>query len=469
MTVHLSNPRGCAGVPLILLAVCLPTASLQPASAASPPSTVACNSFAASSPLTMSTPPSIFISIIAYRDPELLPTLQSLFGQAAQPDRLIAGVVWQGDESDEAEIALLQRIDEFASTLPAGSIRQLRLAHTEARGPCFARHLAQSRLFAREEFYLQIDSHMRFASGWDDELVRQWRMSNDERAVITTYPPPYQRDNNGASAAASTGAASAAATSTASFASDPPTVLCASHFHPSDGMLRIVGRLLQQCPAAPVESALHAAGFAFSSGRAVTDVPYDPHLQNLFFGEESNMAARLYTHGYRFFAPTHNLVWHCWSREYRPSFREVTRGQPTQLRREHIARRRVMNLLNMPLMDGAANTADGSAASPAAAAATSAEAAPAPAAVDDSADPSLSSDLMTPLPPYTLGSVRTLQQFFEHTGVDFSTRTVSVRGKNGGLDPALFKPADTRQAQLDAVMRLVMQQQQMKISAATTQ
>ena len=76
---------------------------------------------------------------------------------------------------------------------------------------------------------------------------------------------------------------------------------------------------------------------------------------------------------------------------------------------------------------------------------------------------------MTPLPPYTLGSVRTLQEFYEHTGVDFSTRTVSARGKNGGLDPALFKPADTRQAQLDAVMRLVMQQQQMKISAATTQ
>jgi [Skp1-protein]-hydroxyproline N-acetylglucosaminyltransferase len=415
----------------------------------------------------MSTPPSIFISIIAYRDPELLPTLQSLFGQAAQPDRLVAGVVWQGDESDEGEVALLQRIDGFASTLPAGNIRQLRLAHTEARGPCFARHLAQSRLFAQEEFYLQIDSHMRFASGWDDELVRQWRMCNDERAVITTYPPPYQRDNNGTAAAVSTETASVAATSTAASSSDPPTVLCASHFHPSDGMLRIVGRLLQQCPAAPVETALYAAGFAFSSGRAVTDAPYDPHLQNLFFGEESNMAARLYTHGYRFFAPTHNLVWHCWSREYRPSFREVTRGQPTQLRREHIARRRVMRLLNMTPLDEAADAADGSAASSAAAAASSGDAAP--AAVDAKTDPSLSSDLMTPLPPYTLGSVRTLQEFYEHTGVDFSTRTVSARGKNGGLDPALFKPADTRQAQLDAVMRLVMQQQQMRVSATTSQ
>lgn len=422
----------------------------------------------------MSAHPSIFTSIIAYRDPELLPTLQSLFGQAAHPGRLVAGVVWQGDDSDAAEVALLQRIDEFASTLPAGSVRQLRLAHTEARGPCFARHLAQSRLFGGEEFYLQIDSHMRFASGWDDELVRQWRMCSDERAVITTYPPPYQRDNNSdaPSAAASAGAASAAATSIAASSSDPPTVLCASHFHPSDGMLRIVGRLLQRCPAAPVETALYAAGFAFSRGRAVAEVPYDPHLQNLFFGEESNMAARLYTHGYRFFAPTHNLIWHCWSRDYRPSFREVTRDQPHHLRRERIARLRVMRLLAMPQLDDAAaldTTADGCAGASTAAAASSAEAAP--AGPDDSStdDPSLSFDLVTPLPPYTIGSVRTLQQFYEHTGVDFSTRTVSARGKNGGLDPALFKPADTRQAQLDTVMRLVMQQQQAKMSAATQQ
>ena len=49
-------------------------------------------------------------------------------------------------------------------------------------------------------------------------------------------------------------------------------------------------------------------------------VPYDPHLPPLFFGEETSMAARLYTNGWDFFAPTQAVVYHLWSREYRHTF-----------------------------------------------------------------------------------------------------------------------------------------------------
>ena len=51
-------------------------------------------------------------------------------------------------------------------------------------------------------------------------------------------------------------------------------------------------------------------------------VPYDPHLPFLFFGEETSMAARLYTNGWDFFAPTQAVVYHLWSREYRHTFTE---------------------------------------------------------------------------------------------------------------------------------------------------
>ena len=39
-----------------------------------------------------------------------------------------------------------------------------------------------------------------------------------------------------------------------------------------------------------------AAGFSFSSSEAAIAVPYDDSLEFLFFGEESSMAARYWTH-----------------------------------------------------------------------------------------------------------------------------------------------------------------------------
>lgn len=49
-------------------------------------------------------------------------------------------------------------------------------------------------------------------------------------------------------------------------------------------------------------------------GAMVQEVPYDPHLPFLFFGEESSMAARLWTHGWDFFSPPHHVIYHLWSR-----------------------------------------------------------------------------------------------------------------------------------------------------------
>jgi len=43
----------------------------------------------------MSQPPTIFVQIASYRDPELLPTLQSLFAQAARPQRISVGICQQ--------------------------------------------------------------------------------------------------------------------------------------------------------------------------------------------------------------------------------------------------------------------------------------------------------------------------------------------------------------------------------------
>ena len=93
-------------------------------------------------------------------------------------------------------------------------------------------------------------------------------------------------------------------------------------------------RLCQVCSGVPAFASPKAAQYKRStccSCRCAVDsvnemsgvqVPYDPHLPFLFFGEETSMAARLYTNGWDFFAPTQAVVYHLWTREYRHTFTE---------------------------------------------------------------------------------------------------------------------------------------------------
>ena len=59
----------------------------------------------------------------------------------------------------------------------------------------------------------------------------------------------------------------------------------------------------------------------------VLQVPYDAHLEDLFFGEEMLMSLLLWRSGYAFFAPCDpSMVWHQWSRAGRPTFWEQRRS-----------------------------------------------------------------------------------------------------------------------------------------------
>ena len=60
-------------------------------------------------------------------------------------------------------------------------------------------------------------------------------------------------------------------------------------------------------------------GFIMARGEVLLDVPYDPHLDMLFVGEEILHSARLYTHGYNLYAPDMNLVFHHYNRREKPS------------------------------------------------------------------------------------------------------------------------------------------------------
>ncbi|KAJ1483978.1 GlcNAc-domain-containing protein, partial [Baffinella frigidus] len=169
---------------------------------------------------------------------------------------------------------------------------EVRVPHTEARGPCWARYLAQ-KLWNHEEYYLQIDSHMRFVEGWDAEIISQLKACPSDRPVLSTYPPGY-----------------------------PPSswfqglgfryVGCLFGNTLDFGLIRVLGRgVFVRCVFVP--GLFWAAGYSFSCSSLIKDVPYDPSLKNLFFGEEMTMLARMWTKGYDVFAPTKSLLFHLWS------------------------------------------------------------------------------------------------------------------------------------------------------------
>jgi len=221
-------------------------------------------------PAQKSSPPTIFVSIPSYRDPECQYTVLDLFRKAKFPERVRIGICWQKDHDEDKHCFLLD-LSEYSDR-----IRTVVLHHSEARGPCFARALVQRNLFQREDFYLQLDSHYRMADEWDEELIVQLAQCPSSKPILTTYPSSYTLPDDYCPGGPDTARLNV---------SSHPIVVCAREFGSADGFLRTTGRPCHQKSfnARPAPALFWAAGFAFSSALVIQEVPYDIGLEDLFF------------------------------------------------------------------------------------------------------------------------------------------------------------------------------------------
>jgi [Skp1-protein]-hydroxyproline N-acetylglucosaminyltransferase len=310
---------------------------------------------------------SIFVSIPSYRDSECEHTIKNLFMTARNPDRIFVGLCLQYIEGVD-NVSFFQNKDFKYSN----QIRICWMKARDAKGPCLARSNAQ-KLYAGEEFYLQIDSHMRFREHWDTFLINELAKCTPQKSIITSYPLGYTLPN---------------------MVSEDirPTLLCAKQFD-SDGMLRLVARILKAHTKKPLSSSFWAAGFAFSRADVIEEVPYDPTLNFLFFGEEMIMSARLWTNGWNFFAPTETIVYHLWSRDYRPVYHEVMDDENLRLDALRSVQSR-LGLIEEPHI-GIKNS-------------------------------------------YELGKERSLDDFQKAIGIDFKSQTIEWRAEWANFDPILF-------------------------------
>lgn len=220
---------------------------------------------------------SIFVSVASYRDADLQNTVDSLFENADDPTRVFVGVYLQIDE----------KLDLDCLVRPRPNLRIETIEAKDAKGCGWARSKVQA-LWRGEDFFFQIDSHMRFAKGWDETLVAMIGQCPSPKAVISTYPLPF--------------------TPPASLHPDRYVTIKPKVFDTDGVMLQNSGMVPLQPEQPLVQAAFIAAGMMFGPQSVIFEVPYDEHI--FFTGEEITMGVRLWTHGYDIYVPNKVIAYH---------------------------------------------------------------------------------------------------------------------------------------------------------------
>lgn len=243
-------------------------------------------------------PGTIFVSVASYRDIECKDTVFDMFAKAKSPDSIYVGVVQQNKEQKED---CFDRCPDCSKRKQSGHIRVTNFSHMEAKGPTFARYHA-SKLWQGEQYYLQIDSHLKFEKDWDATLLEQMRMAGP-KAVVGGYPATEeqlkQSRENGYN----------------------ETIVSCSNGLDAEGLPNIGSMVVPVKKGhAPIKCMLMSAGFMCFPGVALREIPYDPLLSYIFFMEELLFSARLWTHGYDIYAIGKPVCSHHYTREGSPRY-----------------------------------------------------------------------------------------------------------------------------------------------------
>lgn len=227
--------------------------------------------------------PTIFVSIASYRDPDCKNTVRDLFEKASFPERVVIGICLQivpGEDNDC-----------LVSTEYSRRLRLIEVHASESLGACWARSRIQE-LWRGEDYFFQVDSHMRFVSGWDEKLISMLGKCAGKKPVLSTYPLEFTPPDK--------------------FAPDKLVKSRPKGFD-EHGVLTQNSELsaLDKAPKRPAPSPFISAGMLFTSGQVVKEVPYDPYLY--FTGEEITMGARLWTSGWEVYCPNKVIAYHNYS------------------------------------------------------------------------------------------------------------------------------------------------------------
>jgi hypothetical protein len=224
--------------------------------------------------------PTIFVQIASYRDPELLATLKNALLQAKYPDRLFFGICNQVAVSEDSIPSLK-------------NCRILEVQSSDSKGMSWARVMAQG-LWDKEDYCLQIDSHMRFTQDWDKLLIEMLQQCESQKPAISAYLPNYSPPDK--------------------IEASLPCRIGALEFYQSTGILRL--KAGASCYTdKPVLGSFTCGHFIFAPHSFFREIPPDPNIY--FLGEEISIAVRAWTRGWDIYHPSRVVCYHKYSRDGR--------------------------------------------------------------------------------------------------------------------------------------------------------
>jgi len=284
---------------------------------------------------------SIFMSLASFREHLLKETMVAAFGNAKSPEKIFVGAVVQNcfgrvdsDGSihtegkpcrtgfevtgknkqgrdqvtvsdappDKNGIESFCTDPDFKQYCDSGQVRVMYVHEPEAVGPAMARYYA-SKLWGGETYFVQTDSHLQFAKHWDEKYITEVKATkNYPKSVLSAYPPGFGGDGS----------------KPAQVNESPGAKLCSCEFSSSpieQDIIRInTGSAYHGGEPHPTQIPFIAAGFFFAHANFLRDVPFDPLMPWCFMGEEIALSVRAWTSGWNIYAPRKNLIAH----QYRP-------------------------------------------------------------------------------------------------------------------------------------------------------
>lgn len=229
---------------------------------------------------------SIFIQIPSYRDLELSKTIFSAFKNASQENNINFGI--SNVVLSEKEIYIPTNLPNFARLKSAISLAPMNIGVQQSR------KIAND-FYDGEDYYLQVDSHMRFEKNWDIyliSLIKRYQKANFKKPLLSTYPPGYYYDESLFEQFSPLDNVNVI-----SFLEDK------SKFEKTYIPSQLAISVNPEC----FYTASVSAAFIFTLGAFAKIIPNE---KIAFWGEEILTAARAYTHGFDLLLPTRSCLWH---------------------------------------------------------------------------------------------------------------------------------------------------------------
>jgi hypothetical protein len=239
----------------------------------------------------------IFVSVASYRDKDCPETIKSLYKNAKNPNRIFVGICEQNKEGDVKCI----NIEDYEIQRYINNIRIKSIPYTEAKGPTYARYIC-SKLWNGEEYYFQIDSHTRVVKDWDEKLINMNKIlsKKNKKNVITHYGPSIEDYKDYEKNKDST-----------------VTCICSAFFN-DRGMIAFHGAQHMDMKNELVKNPYVSGNMFFCKSDFLKELPYDPHLDYLFMGEEILQSIRFWTNGWDIYTPSENIAYHYYTRDEDP-------------------------------------------------------------------------------------------------------------------------------------------------------